>query len=199
MDEAIDAYRSSLRVVTAGSDTYAGLADALAAKGLYEEAIQNYQEALGLVPGRNWSSSRQTDGDLHMRFALLLSKLGRHRDAVLMYQAGRSLMPSYGVSFLPTRFTSTIADKRLLQAAAHAAIGNHYSHYGRSAEALEELRIAESLRPDSAPILFYLGNFQYTMGSRAKARPYFQKVKELGEGDLKKEARERLGEIKPGD
>jgi tetratricopeptide (TPR) repeat protein len=124
LDYAIEAFTKSLEVSLSTNapastgEIYAGLADAQARKGLYKQADANYRLAVGLVVVPNRGMSRERDGDLQIRYALMLSKLERYEEAIKMYEWGVTLLkqeefPLLGVPFSRAKtFNKNLFERR---------------------------------------------------------------------------------------
>ena len=178
--------------VSPSPDVYAELADVQAMKSLYKEAESNYRHAVGLFSNGSSGYSRERDGDLQMRFALLLSKMGKYEDAIKMYEWGGQLLYPKEKKFLDLSFSSQKFDKPLFEAAAHTALSMEYNSHANYEEAMAHLRQAVALRPDFAPAQYYLGDTLSSTHHKAEARAAFKKASELGKGEIKEKADDAL-------
>lgn len=189
---AIESYETSLSILASGSDVRAGLGDALAAQRRYDEAVENYRIGLGMVPGLNWSDSRQTDGDLQIRFALLLSKMRRYEEAIAMYRTGLGFMRGRHIALLDLPFSPKALDKKAFSCAARSALGIEYVRQNQMDEAHAELLEALRINPDFAPAYLFLGKMFDRKGKSQEARSALKKAIELGGDDVKREAEEEM-------
>lgn len=191
-DDAIYAFNKAIAVPTTfppSADAYAGLADAQVIKGLYKEAEASYRLAVGLVVPAH-GMSRELDGDLQMRFALLLSKMGKYDDAIKMYQWGGRLLhlDKDDIKSLDLPFFALKFDKPLFEAAAHTALGREYAMHANREEAIAHLQQAVALKPEFALAQYYLGDTLTSVHRKAEARAAFKKASELGKGAIQEKA-----------
>lgn len=179
------------------ADLYADMADALSAKGRIPEALKAYTIAVGDDPNMTWSSSRMDDGDLQLRFALLLVRVGTYDQAAAMYKKGYESLATEGKKALPGSFGAKDlkSDKNGARAEFLAAVrtllGLKYSADGFSTEAEGVLQSALQGSADYAPADLILGNCLSAEGKKAQAVALWQKAA-LGGGGVKKLAEEAL-------
>ena len=88
VEEAITAFKHALKLDSASSPAYRGLADAYTAKGDLTNAVQTYRALLYPAPGKQWTTSMSTDPVTLMRFALILNQSGKKDEALTVYREG---------------------------------------------------------------------------------------------------------------
>ena len=213
-EEAIAAYKTALsKSAFAAALAYEALGDLYAAIGREAEAIEAYHQIVYRVPGRDWinsygqslqaliqpegqdwSSSRGTDTDLLMRYALLLSKTGQHAEALQVYQWGLKGLSQEDRRLFALRLSARSFDRRLFEAAAHTAIGrrNRALDIPFADAAIAEYRKALSLRSNFAPAHYLLGNALSMKGRSAEAKAAWQKAADVGRGEVKEAAERAL-------
>ena len=110
VDDAIEAYRESIRLKGDVAATHSGLADALEKKGLLDDAIEAYREAVRLKP----------DNSLPFRLGSAHARLGQWGPAAAAYSRGLEMGPNNRFSWyrgLPLHLAAGDAEgyKRLCQ------------------------------------------------------------------------------------
>ena len=88
VDEAIITFKYALKLNSASSSAYRGLADAYTARGDLTSAAQTYRTLLYPAPGKQWTTSMSVDPIILMRFALVLNQIGKKDEALTVYREG---------------------------------------------------------------------------------------------------------------
>ncbi len=128
LDEAIECYRSAIRMKPTYADAQFNLGNALIARGQYTEAIASFEATLRLVP---WYYEARNN------LANTLLKLGRSDEAVTQYQLALEQAPDGG--------------------RIHENLAAILAARGKLEEAIGHYRQALALRPDNAGTHYALG------------------------------------------
>ncbi|MBC8103502.1 MAG: hypothetical protein H7Z41_13065 [Cytophagales bacterium] len=198
----LDAYQQALRADGKNSDLYADCADALASVGRCNEAIAYYQTAIGENLSQTWSSSRMEDGDLQLRFALLLSHVNEQELAADLYRRGYEVLSVKEKKALPSSFRAKElkAGKENIRAefaaAARTLLALKYAADGFAPEATAQLEAAAAIVPECPRTSYFLANARYGAGKTTEAVALWQKAAQTGDGDLRKWAQEALAKAK---
>lgn len=128
LDEAIECYRSAIRMKPTYADAQFNLGNALIARGQYTEAIASFEATLRLVP---WYYEARNN------LANTLLKLGRSDEAVTQYQLALEQAPDGG--------------------RIHENLAAILAARGKLEEAIGHYRQALTLRPDNAGTHYALG------------------------------------------
>jgi tetratricopeptide (TPR) repeat protein len=198
-EKAIPLLQESVRL-DGSDDTHALLGDAFAALGRMTEADESYKKAIGLIRNHNESHSRWSDGDLHLRYALLLLQAGRYTEAIPMYEKGLSLLGGRSASlfreerFFAIQFTSKSSVRFRMEAAIHCALAIKRMGHGDVETAQAYLEEAARRKSDFAATYLLLGDLSRRQGKpAADVRALYQKAIDLGHGPVKQEALQRRG------
>ena len=128
LDEAVDCYRSAIRMKPTYADAQFNLGNALVARGQYTEAVASFETTLRHVP---WYYEARNN------LANSLLKLGRSDEAVTQYQLALEHAPDGG--------------------RIHENLAAILAARGKLVEAVEHYRQALTLRPDNASTHYALG------------------------------------------
>jgi len=198
-DGVIATMQQALHFDAKNADIYAFLGDAQAAKMNFADAIKNYTIAVGDAAGQNWSSSRMGDGDLQIRFAMLLSRAGEYDRAAEMYKTGyEALMPeekkSVPSSINAKDLKNDTNNARLrLRTLGRTLLGLKYGVDGYATQADAQLQAAlRDDETDAAAAALFLANFRSAAGKKDEAVALWQKAVALGTGNVKKLAQASL-------
>lgn len=214
--DAIATYKAALpKSAFAAASAYEGLADLYAAVGRDAESIEAYRQIIYRVPGwdwaddegrsiqariqpkgQDWHSSRGTDTDLLMHYALLLSRNGRYAEALQVYDRGLKggLTEEDRPLFSLRGMSAQNFDRRFFDAAALTAAGRTFRAVEIPFEdgAIAEYRKALARKSDFAPAHYFLGNALSQKGLRAEAKAAWQKAADFGREEVKQRAQQSL-------
>src|SRR5690242_7412064 len=128
LDGAIGAWRAALASGSHSPDVFADLGDALAEKGDVDAGIRQYAEAVGLGRQQAWTEGRVRDGDLQLRFALLLVRAKAYPDAVALFRWGmvsltREEKEQIRTAWSAAALESDAGERRRFEATIHLALG----------------------------------------------------------------------------
>jgi tetratricopeptide (TPR) repeat protein len=152
--------------------------------GRYEEAIEEFQEALRLDSGYI---------EVHNNLAVTYDKMGRYEEAIMELQEALRINPDYmeahtnlgNIYVKLGRYDQAIAElKEAIKlnpsyAPAHNNLGNIYAEQKRNQEAIEEFQEALRLNPSYALVHNNLGNIYAEMGKLEDAVREFQEALSL--------------------
>ena len=183
-------------------DVLEGLGDIYGQQNRTSEAIALYRKLVYITPEQTWVTSRSNDPDLRLKFALLLHQSGQYAEALENYNIGmeqaakKTRLMNMRLPMEPGIFAvnaQTAPTTRLVFASymALAACRNNFD----KAETLHYLREALKLRPNYAPIHYYLGNLllfddagKLISPLSAEATSELQKAADEGSGETKQQA-----------
>jgi len=169
LDGAIGAWRSALTSGSHSPDVFADLGDALAEKGDIDAAIRQYTEAVGLGKRQTWSDGRVRDGDLQLRFALLLVRAKAYPDAVALFRWGvvslsREEKEQIRTEWSEAALQSDAGERRRLEATIHLALGMRYMAQGKGDRSAEQTQAAADIFPDDPAIQLRIGDVMAAKG-----------------------------------
>ena len=212
-EQAIELYKRSLRLRPGIIQAWEGWGKALAAQGKYNEAVDVYRLAVGRASRATADAYRVVlglapesglgggggDGDVELRFALLLSQVGRYDESVQVFEAAVRMVSRTGLlhelCFEPRSFAPNSPSKRRFDAAAHAGIGSRHLVHGYPDAAIAEQQEAIRIAPDFAPAHLYLGYALRFKGQTTEARAAWQNAVRFGTGEVAAKAREELERV----
>jgi tetratricopeptide (TPR) repeat protein len=149
VDEAIEAYRSALRLKPDYVKAYRNLGRAYNRKGMVDEAIKAYRSALRLKPDYVWA---------HNDLGNAYFKKAQYEEALEEYREALKIKPGL--------------------AGTHLNMGNVYYIMGRTDEAIDNYRTALRLAPDLADARFNLALAYKKKGLNEEAIKEFERVLE---------------------
>jgi protein O-mannosyl-transferase len=147
-------FRHALAVTERNDFAHNGLGVALDSKGQTDEAIHQFQEAIGLKPG---------DADAHNNLGVALSKVGQSDEAISQYREALRLKPD--------------------DAKAHFNLGTALGRKGQTEEAISQYQEAIRLKPNYAEAHSNLGVAFGRKGQTDDAIHQFQEAIRLKPGD----------------
>jgi tetratricopeptide (TPR) repeat protein len=135
IDEAIEQYRSAIRLKPDYPEAHNNLGNAFFNQGRIDEAIEKYRSAIRLKPGF---------ADAHNNLGLAHVEQGRIDEAIEQYHLAIRLKPHFSDALIN--------------------LGLAYTNQRRTAEAMEQFRLAIRLKPNSAEAHNNLGNVYAAKG-----------------------------------
>jgi tetratricopeptide (TPR) repeat protein len=150
IDEAIDHYRSALRIDSINVDAYFNLASTLTVRGQLEEAIENYRKAVKILP----SHSRA-----HYGLANVLTRQGSLKEAMEHYQEAINHNPEFAEAYLN--------------------VGIMLANQGQLDTAISYFRHALGIRPGFAEARLNLARALAAQGKKEEALREYEEVKRL--------------------
>ena len=168
--EAVVRYEALL--VSDAKDTFVyprvleALGDLYGQMGRTREAIDLYRKLVYVTPNQDWITSRSLAPDLRLKFALLLHKNGQYEESLQNYNVGMEKAAKYArlmdvrLPMEPGIFVinAQTAPTTRLVFASHMALAACRNHFDQ-AECIAHLNEALKLRPNYAPIHYYLAGF----------------------------------------
>jgi tetratricopeptide (TPR) repeat protein len=150
----------------------------------YEEAMQDYREAVRLAPGF---------ADALNNLGATYHNLGRHKEAVEVYMQAIKLKPDFTLAYnnlgaayahLGRHEDAIVAYKQVLgydtrSAVTYLNMGVAYDELGDRQKAIESLRMAIQIRPGYADAHNRLGYILVKQGRAQEAVEFFRKAIEL--------------------
>jgi serine/threonine-protein kinase len=184
-DAAADAFQHAVDREPTSDEANLGLARALARQGAFDAAEATYQRAVGLRP-QYWAT--------HVWLATFYREQARYADAVREYELATTLTPDnarvyailgglygsigrYDEAIAACRKSVEIAPSR----GAYANWGMTLFRMRRFDEAVERLRAARQIGPDTAQLLGNQAHAAYYAGARADAVALYRSAATLAE------------------
>jgi tetratricopeptide (TPR) repeat protein len=169
LDGAIVAWRDALACGSHNPDVFADLGDALAEKGDVEAGIRQYAEAVGLGRRQTWSDGRVRDGDLQLRFALLLLRAKAYPDAVALFRWGvvglsRDEKGQLRTDWSDASLQSDARERRQFEATTRLALGMRYMAQGKVEQSAEQTQAAANIFPDDPAVQLRIGDVMSAKG-----------------------------------
>jgi protein O-mannosyl-transferase len=159
LDEAIELYQKAVASPSNPADANSNinlaemrynLGSALQRKGIFKEAVQEWQEALKIKPDYI---------EVYFSLAECLASQGNLDDAIAIYHKVLEIKPG--------------------TAEAHNNLGNVYRNMGRIDEAIEQYEIALSIKPDLVKAHYSLANILGEKGQIDEAIAHLRKTLEI--------------------
>ena len=188
MDEAIQAYQSSVRLDARYVKAHLNLGNAYAKKGLRDKALEEYQIVAGLDPG---------SAETHYQLGSALSAGGFLNEAIDQWRMAVRLKPDFGDAH--NNLAAALYSKGILaealdhyliyaklnpgNAVAHLNLGSVYAATGSYDKALEHFQIATRLNPDLADAHYNLGMLYETKGLVDQAVEHLEAAARLNPAD----------------
>jgi Flp pilus assembly protein TadD len=168
------------------AEAHVSLGNALAAKGLLDEAVSSYHKAIDLDP---------QDAKAHNNLATALSRQGRKEDAMASYRKAIEIDPGYSNAYY--NLAAMLEGKGLLDdailayrkvieisprdAEAHIGLGNVLKSKGLFDQAIAAYRKAIELAPKDARAPYALGNTLAAQGRPKEAEAEFREALRIKE------------------
>ena len=187
-ENAMTLWQWDLKVTSGNFHAHKNLADALASRGKFDEAIPHYLEAVRLRPRY---------AEAHLRAGHVLSRTGRMNEAMAHYLDALSIRPDLeeahnglGVGLMEQRKESE-AIAHFMEAArlkpgyadAHHNLALALAKQGRRDEAIREMSKAVQMEPNEATWHYHLAALYQWRGDIEQARHHLERAVTLDPTD----------------
>src|SRR5216117_636995 len=184
LTEAIEHFKTALRIQPDYADAHINLGIALAQQGKLAEASEHYQQAL---------HSKPDSADAHTNWGLALTQQGKPAEAIDHYRQALQIKPDHAVAHynwgnaLIQQDKPAEASEHYRQALrfkpgyaiAHINWGVALARQGKPAEAIDHYRQALQLKPDSAEAHANWGLALADQGKLAEAIDHYRQALEI--------------------
>ena len=203
--EAKQEYQQALDLLPDSKPALYGLAKYSQNDGETAKAIEYYRKAIYSTNPAD-KGFGETNTSRLMEFALLLNKTGQIDEALSVYNHAATALDYQdsdtrnGEPHLKVLLPEIVRERvqadqvrytpERLQASANTALAYEEMAFGSNKEALSHMQEAVKLYPDSPVTHYYLGEALPSGSPREKAA--YKKASELGDGETKAAAKERL-------
>src|SRR5436309_364307 len=181
LTEAIEHFKTALRIKPDYADAHTNVGAALADQGKLAEGIDHYREAL---------QSKPDDALAHYNWGLALAQQGKLTEAIEHYRPALRFKPDYAVAHINWGVALAQQGKlaeasehyrQALQlkpdsAEAHANWGLALADQGKLVEAIDHYRQALQIKPDSAEVHIIWGTALADRGRLAEAGEHYRQA-----------------------
>lgn len=182
--EAIQEYKTTLKLNPYYLDAYFHLGNAYLQQGLIEDAVAEYQSVLKLNP--NHIKARNNLGSIYIQQGQIEKAIGEFKAVLILGNDTPSSHNNLGEGYrmqgrIEEAFqefqSALILDPNY--ANAHNSMGLIYKQLGRLDEAIYEFQIASKIRPDLAQTYFNLGDTYFRKGDINNSVHAFKKALQI--------------------